>query len=54
MVDGGWLSAMRLDWLVGDWGGAERSRFSEPQFAAPVVRLGFSRRAGGAVPGASN
>jgi len=45
------FSAKRLDWLVGDWGSADRSRSAEPQLAAPVVRLGPSRRAAGGYGG---
>ena len=47
------FSAKRLDWLVGDWGSADRSRSAEPQLAAPVVRLGPSRRAAGGMGGAA-
>jgi len=31
--------------VVGEWGSADRSRSDELQFAAPVVRLGPTRRA---------
>src|SRR5437773_3735175 len=30
--------------MVGEWGSADRSRSAELQFAAPVVRLGPTRR----------
>ena len=39
-----YLSAKRLDGLVGHWGSADRSWTLELQFAAPVVRLGPSGR----------